>query len=124
MMDEVSGGREIPIRWDGQSTQTLFELLTPRLSGDEVQLRIRSTGAKGAVTDPAVLVAIVSGASAAMSALITGLLELIQKRRQKIVLQASNGRRLEIPANSSPERIKELVEILEQMEIERIRIAS
>lgn len=123
-MDEANAAREIPIRWDGQTAQTLFDLLGPHLPADQVALKVKTTDAQGAITDPAILVAVVSGTSAAVSALITGLLELVQQRHQKIVLQATNGRRLEIPANSSPERIKELVDILEQMEIERIRIAS
>ena len=74
--------------------------------------------------DPAILVAVVSGASATISVLVTGLLQIVQLRSQKIVLQATNGRRLEIPANSSSERIQELIKILEQMEIKRIKITS
>jgi len=124
MKDEANAVREIPIRWDGQTAQSLFDLLDPHLPADQVALNVKTINVQGAITDPAILIAVVSGASAAVSALITGLLQLVQQRQQRIILQATNGRRLEIPANSSPERIKELVGILEQMEIERIRIAS
>jgi hypothetical protein len=124
MNDEANAVREIPIKWDGQTAQALFDLLDPYLDPDQVALSVKTIHAQGAITDPAILVALVSGAGAAITALITGLLQLAQERRQRIILQATNGRRLEIPANTSPERIEELLDILRQMEIERIRIAS
>lgn len=124
MKEETKAMQEIQIRWDGQSAQALFDLLDNHLPADQIALDVRTAGAQGAITDPAILVAVLSGASATISVLITGLLQVIQQRSQRIVLQAKNGRRLEIPANSSPERIQELINILEQMEVIRIRIVS
>jgi hypothetical protein len=113
---------EISIRWDGRTASQLEQSLSPHLSVDDVKLEVRDLEGQGAITDPTILVAIIGGTSAALTALLSGLLQLIHEKKQTIVLQAANGRKMEIPANTSKEKIEELLKLLK--EIERIRIVE
>ncbi|HZE68112.1 MAG TPA: hypothetical protein VE135_01140 [Pyrinomonadaceae bacterium] len=113
---------KVQVRWDGRSAGALYEFLASNLHANEVKLELREMDAHGATIDPTVLVAIVSGTSAGVSALITGILQLIQGHRSSMVLQSANGRKLEIPVNTSKERIQEIIKLLEEMDIERITV--
>jgi hypothetical protein len=71
--------------------------------------------------DPTVLVAIVSASEVAISALIAGLLRLVENQKnQKIIIQSKDGSKIEIPVGTSPETITELVKQLRYMDSPRI----
>src|SRR5258708_22613774 len=85
---DMSSTREISMVWDGLSAEVLKDRLHHCISGHNVTLEVRRLRAEAAITDPTVLVAVVSGASAAMTAIIMGLFRLLEREGQKIVLQA------------------------------------
>lgn len=116
--------REVEVYWDHVASVVLKQQLQLQLRAQTVALELRRAAAHGAISDPTVLVAVVSGASAAMTAVIMGLFRLLEGRHQKIVLQAKDGSRLEIPWNTPKERIEELIALVHQMQLDRIRVVD
>jgi hypothetical protein len=86
----------------------------------EFQTNRRAAGVRG--LDSSIIVALVSGTSAAVGALISGLLQVAREQNSgKIVLEV-NGRKLEAPADTPKNRIDELVKIMDEMEPSRISV--
>jgi hypothetical protein len=90
------------------------ELSPEGLQFEEKRKRSRTR----AWSDPSVLVAVVGGTSAAVSALIAGLFRVIESQSgdkpkvdAKIIMKGSNGRSLEVPAGTSLEDVQRLVEL-------------
>lgn len=74
---------------------------------------IQDAGVYRSPLDPAVMVALVAGGTSVLTALVNGLLRIAEKRFEgsaKISIQGSNGRRIEIPVNTSDARIAAFVE--------------
>jgi len=113
---------EIRILWDHIPPEQLKKKLNPLICKQGIDLEIQKIRAHGAIADPIVLVAIVSGASSAITAIIMGLFKLLDKTNQKIVIQAQAGSRLEIPKNTSKKKIEELIGLMHQMEVKRVRV--
>ena len=87
----------------------------------ELDLRDGRSNTRG--IDSTVLVAVVSVSGTALGALVSGLLQITNTRRQsKIVLQTRDGSRLEIPSDTPSDRIDELIDKVKQMELEHIRL--
>lgn len=114
--------REIRILWDHIPAARLKDKLDPIFVEQGIKLEVRQMRAHGAMSDPAVLVAVVSGAFAAMNAIILGLFKLLGKGYQKILIQLQDGRKLEIPANTSKKKLDEILDIMNQMEVRRLRV--
>ena len=74
--------------------------------------------------DPTVLVALISGASASLTALIVGLLRVVENKKPKgmIIVEGSNGRKIEFPLGTSNEQISQLVDQAKNLDIEKILI--
>ncbi len=73
--------------------------------------------------DPAILVALISAMGTGITALITGLLHAIKKSADnRIVMVGKNGTRLEVPANTSIDKMDQLIEKAKTMDIEEIVI--
>jgi len=73
--------------------------------------------------DTAVLVAIVGAAGTAVGALIGGVLNFAAKKgAQQIIIQGKNGRKLEIPVDTSEDRLAELVAAAKDLDVDRILI--
>jgi hypothetical protein len=73
--------------------------------------------------DPTILVAIVGATGTAVGALIAGLLQLVNgKKDEKIVLRTSSGMTIEFPANLSSKRLDEMINKLKQLEDEGFQI--
>lgn len=71
--------------------------------------------------DPTILVAIIGSSGVALAALISGLFNIAKERKsQKIVIQGKDGASLEIPVDTPPEKISELVKQLRYMDRPRI----
>lgn len=113
---------EIRILWDHIPSAQLKKMLNPLICKQGIDLEVQKISAHGAIADPTVLVAIVSGASAAISAIIMGLFKLLERNNQKIVIQAQDGSRLEIPKKTSKKKIEELISLMHQMEVKRVRV--
>jgi len=76
-------------------------------------------------TDPTVLVAVLSGASVVLSALITGFLNILRQRvspAATIVIRSPSGASIEFPADTTPERVTELVNTLNELSHIRIEL--
>lgn len=87
----------------------------------ELDLRDRRIDTRG--IDSTVLVAVVSVTGTALGALVSGLLQIANARRQsKIILQTRDGSRLEIPSDTQSDRIDELIDKIKRMELEHIRL--
>jgi len=74
-----------------------------------------------------VLVAIVGGASAAVAALITGVLKFLERRKEndaRITLRGADGTSVQVPASITPERLKELAKIASELEKPVIHISG
>jgi hypothetical protein len=75
--------------------------------------------------DQAVLVALVAGTSAAVSALFTGLLRLVEShfnRTAKIVVRGSDGTAVEVPIGTTHEELEHLVEIARGLNRPEVRL--
>jgi hypothetical protein len=117
---------QIGITSDEIAEDELRQLLNQRLSRDVAHNIVIQSGAprlRGA--DPALIVALVSASSAAIGALLTGLLQIAKERCSgRITLQASDGSRVDVPANTSPERLDALIENIREMSQPRLHIGS
>lgn len=120
--------REILISTLSLPAETLRLRLQRELEGEGIELMVRKvpSGSRSGA-DPTVLVAIVSGVSAAVSALISGLLRVLERRRvpsATIVVTGSDGTSVTVPAATDPERIEELLRLARELDSPRIWIDS
>ena len=89
--------------------------------GIELVLRKQDQSFRG--LDPTIVIAIVTAASTALGALLTGVLSIAKESKsQTIVVQDKQGHRIEFPANCSKKQIEEIIQLLKQMEAPRIEI--
>lgn len=96
---------------------------TPEWKPRDVKLILRKKDQAFRTLDPTVVVAIVSGVSAGLGALVTGALDIAKQAKSRvIVVQDKEGRRLEIPSDCPKEKIGELLEIIRKMEAAKIEI--
>lgn len=103
---------EIELSCDVMGSDTLHKLVAEEMHSviPTVGFELHKIGPRSVVggLDTAILVAIVSGASATVSALIGGLLRILERRFSgdgKVVLKGADGTTLEFPANTSPEKV-------------------
>lgn len=117
---------EISIVCDGMHENQLREFLLSHVeltvSGE---ISVHAPAPQFRSLDPTVVVAIVGAGSGAIGALLSGVLQLARERRTaKIVLQGSDGTRMEIPADTPSQRLDELVEKVRMMSQPRILLGS
>jgi hypothetical protein len=102
--------------------------LLAELPADGIQLELvpkRTT--RGLPLDPTVLTAIISGTSAAVSALVTGLMQVMGRRQErgKIVIRLDDGSTLEIPSGTPPEEISRYIEAAKGLRrVEELRLIT
>lgn len=88
------------------------------LQFDLMENKPRSRG-----VEPTLLVAIVGGAGTALGALVSGLLQIARETHSaKIIVQAKDGRRVEFPVDMPPTKVKELVELMREMDSPTVRL--
>jgi len=96
---------------------------SPDWSSREIRLLLRKSDQEFRTIDSTVLVAVVSALGAGVGALISGLLNIAKESKtNKLIIKDKNGRTLEIPAEYPMEKVKELVQILREMETAKIEI--
>ncbi len=121
---------EVQLICDWCSRESLRAALADELRSDatvRLELRGSSRVFRSTTVDPAVLVAIVAGASSAMSALIGGLFRILERKRSpgaKIILRGADGTTVEAPASANPQQLKELIALASQLEKPLIRLAE
>lgn len=110
----------ITIQSQQSSASELHQMLAPALSeAADTRLEVKQFRA----AETAVLVAVVGALGTGLGALITGILKVAaEKGRAAIVLQGRSGRRVEVPADSPPERIAEYVELAKTLDVGRIEV--
>jgi hypothetical protein len=92
---------------------------------DDGSLELQDAQTSQRSPDPTVLVAIVAGTSAAVSALFAGLLRLVEtrfNRTAKIVLRGSDGTTLEVPVGTTQEELEQLVTIAKRLTGPEVRL--
>lgn len=73
--------------------------------------------------EPTVLVAIIGAAGSALGALVSGLVQIAHESHSStIVVQGKDGRRVEFPTDTRPERIKQLIDVMGEMESPTVRL--
>jgi|ERR1035438_8303855 hypothetical protein len=74
--------------------------------------------------DPTFVVAIVGAAGTALGALVSGLLQIARETHSaKVTVQAKDGRRVEFPVDTPSEKVKELVELMREMDSPTVHLA-
>lgn len=113
-------GMEIRISTELLSSRELKEHLEGHLEpAQDVELELRRRTTRS--IDPEVLVALVGAGGAAIHALIVGIFQVLSaKQGQKIVIQGSNGRRVEATGQRSAEEIEDLVRQAREIDAQRI----
>jgi hypothetical protein len=73
--------------------------------------------------DPTILVAAIGGGGVALTALINGLLKILENQKnQRIIFESKDGMKLDIPVNCPPEQIEVLIRQIRYMDSPRILI--
>jgi len=108
---------EIVIQANVTPAESVEATLSPLVENADVSLSLEQT--RGIET--AILVATVGAAGAALGALISGVSKVAAaKGARNIVIHGRSGRKLEIPAETSVDRISTLVEAAKDLDVERI----
>lgn len=122
---------EIQIACTGLRAKELHDLIYAELSmsSDAIRLELRPNplAFRHPATDPTVLVAIVAGISGTVAALINGLFGFLQKRQSrsdKIVIRGADGTTVEVPADTTQDRLLVLVELAKELDKPRIDIIT
>lgn len=108
------------------SSRELSELLTEEVVlpvGGQFELRPGATSLRS--PDQTVLVAVVAGTSAAVSALFTGLLRLVEvrfNRSAKIVLRGTDGTTVEVPVGTSQDELDKFIGIAKRLSAPEVRL--
>jgi hypothetical protein len=115
---------EIRIVPGNRSAEEMYAELALALAGTGVEIRLDEPSARTRFAlETAVLVAVVGASSAAFTALITGLLKLLEKRReQKVVVRGKDGASVEFPAGLPPAEQQRLVELARSLDRPQIEI--
>lgn len=116
---------EIVIECRVLAADALLRLLTAQRDwgGVGVRFSLRGSGAEFRGLDTTVLVALVGVSGTAVGAIISGLLQVLKETHtQKVVLQAKNGRRIEVPATMPQDQVDQLIAKLDALEGVQLRI--
>lgn len=118
---------EVFITSDWLKPSAMRELLADELATEEprVELIERRTSSDYLV-DPIVLVAVVGGSSAAISAIVSGLLRILEARlgprTGRISIEGREGGKVTVPAGTPLAQVEQLIRLQRDMDIERIHI--
>jgi len=88
------------------------------------ELRSSELARTPAAVDTTVLVAIVTGTSSALAALIMGLFQILERRRPKgkIIVEMSNGTKIEAELGTPREEIDYLIAKAKELNVDLIRL--
>lgn len=95
------------------TAEVLRKLSDPSLAAQGISVESGEPPLTFRRTDPAIIVAVIGAASANLTALIAGLLQLKAGRKaERISIVLASGEKLDVPADWSPEQIDKLVKSL------------
>ncbi len=119
--------KEIQLFCTWCDSESLMRELAPYV-GNTVRFEVRNQAPRfrGSGIDSTIVVALVTGGSVAVSAIITALIQWRAKKAPdgtgKIVLKSSSGITVEVPRDFSDERLREIIEIAQTLDRPRIYI--
>lgn len=121
--------KEVTITSNLGSAADLLGMLGPEMSQVEgVLFEVRPAPRyRDALTGTTILIAVVGGASAALSALINGLFRILDRhgdRSGKIVIRGSNGRTVEAPADFTDEQVERLIAFAQELDSPTVYLQS
>ena len=88
------------------------------LNESDIHLEIKRPNFIPRGLDPTILVAIVGAAGTCLGAFLSGILQILkQTKSEKIVIQTKNGSRIEIPANTSADKLDQYIEKIKELEL-------
>ena len=107
----------------------LRDLLRAELADNAADVRLQMASpvdkARGPMSDPAVLVAVVTATSAVVAALVSGLFRMLAARGAPdapIVITAASGASIQVPAGTSPEEMQHYLKLLQELDRPRIHL--
>jgi hypothetical protein len=121
---KVEGHMQIQIMTELIAAGELKSTLEDQLAGTEgVALEIRESEAAVRGVDPTILVALVGAGGTAFGALLAGIFKIMEaKYARKIVINGSQGRRVELSGEFTKEQVDELVRQAREIDVEQIYI--
>jgi hypothetical protein len=121
--------KEVAITSNLGSAADLLGILAPEMSQVEgVLFEVRPAPRyRDALTGTTILIAVVGGTSAALSALINGLFRIFDRhgdRSGKIVIRGSDGRTVEAPADFTDEQVERLIAFAHELDSPTVYLQS
>ena len=114
---------QVKIQCIGISSNQLVELLKDEI-GDNIKLTSTKGRSKTRGLEPAVVTAIIGAGGMALGALIGGLIKIVlQNKSNRITLVGKSGRRIDIPADYTNEKITSLIKHCRDIDLERIVVS-
>ncbi len=107
------------------STSALRSLLNREFSQNDspIEVKPRQTPVRFRGVDPTISIALVGSGGAVLGALIAGLLRIAGHIKSKtILLQGRSGRKIEFPADTPVDHIEKLIQMAEELDVERIEL--
>ncbi len=111
---------EVEVCSQAHSPHQLFDELKPLLPGAASEILLRLKRSRAAL-DPPVVVAIVTGGLSMIGILITAI--ITAAGRQGIIkIKTRSGEEIEFPANTSPQKVQDLLAIHHSLDASRIEL--
>jgi hypothetical protein len=115
--------QEIPIHGRDLNPDQLIEQLTQEVEniapGITFEKRDVGIGLRIPFDNPTVVVALITGGSAAVSALVTGLLRILERRKEPhgvLRIVGASGRAIEIPLGATEKELADYVELARSLD--------
>jgi hypothetical protein len=90
-------------------------------TGAPIRFEVRESQSETRAAEATAVVALVTAVSAAVGALITGLLQIAREgRAKKIVLQGKSGWRLELPADMPRDHVEFFLEAINRTDVDKV----
>ena len=125
-MDATSSSetnKQVKVQCIGISSNQLAKLLNDEI-GDNIKLTSTKGRSKTRGIEPAVITAIIGAGGMALGALIGGLIKIVfQNKSNRITLVGKSGRRIDIPADYTKEKIPILIEHCRDLDLDRIIVS-
>jgi hypothetical protein len=115
---------EVKVLSTEHASTDLRQLLASEVSASEgVSFEIREVASRQRGLDNAVLVAVVGSAGTALGALVAGVVRVAAtSKARSIVLEGRSGRKIQYPSDLPPEKVRELVALVSELDGPTIRI--
>ena len=126
---ERGASTEFSVSVHGMTSQRLQADLRAALDEDQdvgsaVVLEVRAAPHDTRSLDPTVLVAITSSVGTVIGAIVTGLVQLVGRKRGTIIVHTRHGERIEVPENVAPEQLELVVSKIQALDVAHIHMTG